>query len=159
MERAIAVEPRADWVRMDAATVYLDLRDTAAVYDVLSRVSPTATLPWYVGWRFCLASYLGESQRAAAELHAFPPGKFNATLTGVDCPSDVIRDDALERHDYGRGLRALEVCLTPDWNSVFSRPETDARASCAVRYASLLIASGERDRAAKLLHSIVKGIE
>jgi TolB-like protein/Tfp pilus assembly protein PilF len=161
MERAIAVDPSAYWMRVDAAAVYLDLGDTAAVQDVLSAIPPTATIPQSV-WKFCLSSYLGEAQRAAAELYALPHSKLTATLLNEgdnDCPSAVIRDAALDRHDYGRGLRALELCLTTDWDSALSRPDTDARATCAVRYASLLIASGERDRAAKLLHSMLKGLE
>jgi TolB-like protein len=161
-ERAIAADPMTYWMRVAAAGVYLDLGDTSAVQDVLSAIPPTATIPHSVLWKFCLSIYLGETQRAAAELYALPHGRLNATILNerdMPCPSAVIRDDALERHDYGRGLRALEVCLTPDWDAVLSRPGTDARASCAVQYASLLVASGERDRAAKLLHSMLKGLE
>ena len=160
IERAIAVDPSAHWMRVDAAAVYLDLGDTAAVQDVLSAIPPTATIHQSVSWKYCLSIYQGETQGAAAELYALPHGKLNEILIkDLDCASAVIRDDALERHDYGRGLRTLEVCLTPDWDSMLSRLDTDARASCAVRYASLLVASGERDRAAKLLHSMLKGLK
>jgi len=151
------VDPGADWMRATAVGGYLDLGDAAAAQDVISTIPPNP------GIRSCISSYLGEIQRAAAELYALPHGKLNAILTSEDffndCPSAVIRDDAFDRHDYGRGMRALEVCLTPDWHAVFSRLELDARPSCALRYASLLIASGERDRAAKLLHAMLKGME
>ena len=157
IERAIRVDPGADWMRATAVGGYLDLGDAAAAQDVISTIPPNP------GIRSCISSYLGEIQRAAAELYALPHGKLNAILTSEDffndCPSAVIRDDAFDRHDYGRGMRALEVCLTPDWHAVFSRLELDARPSCALRYASLLIASGERDRAAKLLHAMLKGME
>jgi hypothetical protein len=71
----------------------------------------------------------------------------------------VIRDDALERHDYGRGLRALQVCLAPEWHSVLIQEGGGGRMICALRYASLLMASGERDRAKELLHAMLKGME
>jgi TolB-like protein/DNA-binding winged helix-turn-helix (wHTH) protein/tetratricopeptide (TPR) repeat protein len=155
-ERAIGIDPGADWVRGPAVFVYLDLGDAAAAQDVISTVPPNPVV------QSCISSYLGKVERAAADLYALPDGKLKAILTNEefnDCPSAVIRDDAFARHDYGRGLRALEVCLTPEWHAVFSRPEFDARASCALRYASLLIASGDRDRAAKLLHAMLKGME
>ena len=161
-ERAIALDPMTYWMRVEAAEAYRELGDTAAAQDVLSAIPPAARPIGAALWKTCLAINLGETQRAATELYALPHGKLNATiLNGVDlaCPSIVIRDDALERHDYGRGLRALEVCLTPDWDSVLSRRGTDAQANCAVQYASLLLASGERDRAAKLLDSMLKGLE
>jgi adenylate cyclase len=156
IERAIGLDPGADWTRGTAAFEYLDLGDAAAALDVISTIPSNSEI------RSCISSYLGKVERAAAELYALPHAKLNAILTNeefIDCPSAVIRDDAFARHDYGRGMRALEVCLTPEWHAVFSRPEFDARASCALRYASLLIALGERDRAAKLLHAMLKGME
>jgi len=161
MERAVAVDPAAEWVRAAAASVYLDLKDPAAAGDVLATVSPT-TVSMNGLMRFCISSYRGEAQRAAAELYALPQGQLNATLLnghGIDCPSAVIRDDALSRHDYVRGLHALELCLTPQWLSVIGQRGSVPRTSCALRYASLVIASGERDRAAKLLHAMLSTME
>jgi TolB-like protein/Flp pilus assembly protein TadD len=160
-ERAIAVDPGADWMRVYGALVYLDLRDAPAAKDLLSTVSATPVSQIALT-RFCLSSYRGEAQRAAAELYALPPDKLKPMLMSeneIDCPSAVIRDDAFERHDYSRGLRALEVCLTPEWHSVLSDRRGLARTACALRYASLLIATGERDRAAKILHATLKGME
>jgi tetratricopeptide (TPR) repeat protein len=156
IERAIAVDPEAAWIRETASMAYLDLRDVAAAQDVLSTVSATSL------YRYCLSSYLRDNKRAAAELYALPHSKLTATLLNEDdndCPSAVIRDDALDRHDYERALRALEVCLTPKWDSVLSRYGGAARTECALRYAGLLIASGERGRAAKLLHAMLEGME
>jgi tetratricopeptide (TPR) repeat protein len=154
-ERAIALDPKAEWLHDFPANLYLDIGDAAAARDVLAGTPPNARA------QLCLLSYLGEEQRGAALLYALPRADLKARVMDPqdDCATAVIRDDALERHDYGRGLRALEVCLTPDWDSALSRPDTDAPASCAVRYASLLIASGERDRAAKLLHAMLTAMQ
>jgi TolB-like protein/tetratricopeptide (TPR) repeat protein len=153
IERAIALDPEASWMREMASFAYLDLGDVSAAQDVLSTVSPTTLV------RFCMARYRGEAQRAAAELYALPHSKLTVTLLNEgenDCPSAVIRDAALDRHDYERGLRALEICLTSEWDSALSQPSGPARIPCALRYASLLIASGERDRGEKLLRTMLK---
>ncbi|HKD55735.1 MAG TPA: tetratricopeptide repeat protein, partial [Steroidobacteraceae bacterium] len=156
MERGITVDPGAAWLRETASTIYFDLHDVAAAQDVLSTVPATSL------YRYCLSIYLRDNKRAAAELYALPHSKLNTTLLnedGNDCPSAVIRDDAFDRHDYGRGLGALEVCLTPEWDSAIGRYGGGARTECALRYASLLIASGQRERAGKLLHAMLEGME
>src|SRR5262249_14301223 len=112
MERAIVLDPKADWMRVTAAGTYIDLGDAAAGRDVLSTVAPTATVSQSVLMQFCLSIYLHDTKRAAAELYALPHDRLNATLLNrqdFECPSDVIRDDAFDRHDYGRALRVLQV--------------------------------------------------
>jgi tetratricopeptide (TPR) repeat protein len=148
LERAIAVDPKAEWMRVQAVMVYLSLGDVAAARDVFGEVPPRAQ-------SVCLLSYLGQEQRAAAQLYALPPGELKARVLGpaISCASAVIRDDALKRGDYGRARQSLEVCLTEDWASILSN--NYGRTICAVRYASILMAEGERDRAAKLLHTML----
>src|SRR5262245_8663465 len=153
-ERAIALEPEAGWMRYSVMFAYLDLGDAAAARDVLSSVADRDPLV-----RFCIAVYLGENERAAAELYALPHAKLTATLLNNPCPSTLIRDHALDRHDYGRALRALEVCVVQEWDSALKHGDGLGRAVCALRYASLLMASGERERATKLLHAMLKALE
>ena len=155
IERAIALDPKAEWMRVHAAGLYLDLGDVAAARDVLSGVPPEASV------RLCLSSYSGNEQRAAAQLYALPQSDLKAMVmtTDDDCATRVIRDDALERHAYDRALRALEACLTEDWDSILSRNDGDSRALCAIRYASILMAKGERDRARKLLHTMLTAMQ
>ncbi|HKD54321.1 MAG TPA: winged helix-turn-helix domain-containing protein [Steroidobacteraceae bacterium] len=161
-ERAIVLDPKADWMRVTAAGTYIDLEDAAAARDVLSTVAPAATVSQSGMMQLCLSIYLRDTKRAAAELYALPHDRLNATLLNVqdfECPSDVIRDDAFDRHDYGRALRVLQVCLVPEWDSVLNDDGGLARTTCAVRYASLLMASGERARAVTLLHALLKGMD
>ena len=156
VERAIAVEPNAAWTRELAAWLYFDLTDAAAAEDVLTEVSTRSPL------RSCgVLLYKNEAKRAAAEVYALPRGELNATLLGEnsDCPSTVIRDDALERRDYGQALRVLEVCLTPDWDALIDKPGSLDRPLCALRYASVLMAAGARDRATRLVQAIVGAID
>jgi len=154
-ERAIALDPKAQWMRQPTAALYLEFGDTAAARDVLTGVPPTAQP------QLCLLSYLGEEQRGAALLYALPRADLKAKALDPDddCATAVIRDDALRRRDYGQALRTLEVCLTEDWGPFLSKREGESRITCAVRYASILTAMGERDRAAKLLHALLTGMQ
>ena len=155
LERAIVVEPKAEWMRSMAALLYLDLGDAAAARDVLVGTPPTAPA------QLCLLSYLGEEQRGAALLYALPRADLKAKVMDLDndCATAVIRDDAFKRRDYGPSLRALEPCLPEDWDPILSRNGGDVRALCVIRYASILTAVGERDRAAKLLHAILTAMQ
>jgi TolB-like protein/DNA-binding winged helix-turn-helix (wHTH) protein/Tfp pilus assembly protein PilF len=154
-ERAIAVDPKAEWIRFRAVWLYLNLGDVAAARDVLAGVRPEAAV------RLCLFSYLGDEPRGAAQLYALPQSDLKATVlsSSDDCPSAVIRDDALKRGDYGPALRALEACLTEDLDLIVSHFESDFRATCAIRYASILMAKGERNRARKLLHAMLTAMQ
>jgi tetratricopeptide (TPR) repeat protein len=154
LERAMALDPKADWIRVRAVWIYLDLGDVAAARDVLAGVRPQAPV------QLCLFSYSGEEQRGAARLYALPRGDLRATLVNPDenCPSAVIRDDALKRGDYDRALSTLNACLTEDWDPILITV-WDSRTICAIRYASILMAKGERDRAGKLLHALLTGMQ
>jgi TolB-like protein/tetratricopeptide (TPR) repeat protein len=155
IERAIAVEPDATWMRELAAGAYLNLADTAAAEDMLVKVPARSSARW------CLLLYKGEAQRAAAELHALPRAELNAALLGENsgCQSTVIRDDALARRQYDRALGVLEMCPTPDWDVLIEKPEGLIRAECALRYATLLMAAGARDRATKIIQAIAGAID
>ena len=153
IERAIAVDPKADWVRGYALYLYIELGDVAAARDVLTGAGPQTPA------RLCLFSYLGDEQRAVAQLYALPRNDLKAMVVSTFCPSAVIRDDALKRGDYGRALRALAACLTEDWDPILSNSKNWARALCAVRYASILMVKGERDRAEKLLHAMLTAMQ
>ena len=151
-ERAIALEPKAEWLHYPAAAVYLNLGDPAAARDVLLGTAPAAPV------QICLLSYLGEEQRGAALLYALPRADLKANVMGYFCPSAVIRDDAFKRRDYGPALRVLEVCAQ-NWDPILNEREGDARVICAIRYASILTAVGERDHAAKLLHAMLTAMQ
>jgi len=155
VERAIALDPRAEWVRDGAALAYLDLGDLAAARDVLAGVSPVRQT------QLCLLSYQDETQRGAAVLYALPRADLEAKMIDPDgdWASALIRDDALKRGDPARALRTLQVCVTQDWDPILGKSDGWPRASCAVRYASLLLATGERDRATKLLHSMLTAMQ
>ena len=148
MERAIALDPSAAWIRFDIAWTYLDLGDVAAAQDVQAEVPPRAQ-------NLCVLRYKGEEQRAAAQLYALPREDLNTAVMTRGCSSIVIRDDALKRRDYSRALRTLGGCLTDDWDPILSNSGSYVRVLCAVRYTSILMANGERDRARKLLQAML----
>jgi len=148
MERAIALDPSAAWIRFDIAWTYLDLGDVAAAQDVQAEVPPRAQ-------NLCVLRYKGEEQRAAAQLYALPREDLNTAVMTRGCSSIVIRDDALKRGDYSRALRTLGGCLTDDWDPILSNSGSYVRVLCAVRYTSILMANGERDRARKLLQAML----
>jgi tetratricopeptide (TPR) repeat protein len=154
-ERAIALDPKAEWLHYSPAHLYLDLWDAAAARDVLVGTPPTEPA------QLCLLSYLGEVQRGAAVLYALPRADLKAKVMDSedDCATALIRDDALQRGDYDRALRALEPCLPEDWDPILSGNGGDVRAVCVIRYASILTAVGERDRAAKLLHAMLTAMQ
>ena len=154
LERAVALDPRAEWVRSTAVMVYLSLGDVAAAQDVYREGSPGAK-------SLCVLSYMGQEPRAAAQLYALPRADLEARVLGPahSCASAVIRDDALKRGDYGRALHTLEVCLTEDWDPILGSSSGYGRTICAVRYASILMAAGERDRAARLLHAMLTAMQ
>jgi TolB-like protein/DNA-binding winged helix-turn-helix (wHTH) protein/tetratricopeptide (TPR) repeat protein len=155
MERAMALDPKAEWMHGWAGMVYLDLGDTGAAQELLAGMPPTAEA------QLCLLGTLGEAKRGAERLYALPPRDLKAKVLGDnnECATDVIRYDALERRDYGRALRTLEVCPTEEWDGVLSRADGGSRAICSIRYAGLLMATGERDRATKLLHSLLTAMD
>ena len=155
IERAIAADPKTEWIRGHALWLYLDLGDVEAARDVVAGGPPR------VPYLLCVSLYLGEEQRAAAQLYALPRGDLKAVVLSTldDCPTAVIHDDALKRGDYGRALRALEACLTEDLDLIVSHLGDDFRTTCAIRYASILMAMGERDRAGKLLHAILTAMQ
>jgi TolB-like protein/tetratricopeptide (TPR) repeat protein len=152
MERAIALDPSARWIRFEIAWIYLELGDVAAAQDVQAEIPPRAQ-------NLCVLRYKGEEQRAAALLYALPREDLNTAVMAKGCSSLVIRDDALERRDYGRALRTLEVCLTDDWDPILSTGENYVQVMCAVRYTSILMANGERDRARKLLQAMLAAMQ
>jgi len=155
MERAITAEPRAEWMRELAALVYLDLGDITAARDVVSSLSPQHSI------QVCIANYTGETPRAAGLAYALTgPDREAAILEFPGCAAAAIRDDALSRHDYDRALRTLQVCVARDWAlDANSGIDGVSRLRCVPRYASILIAKGERDRAVKMLHALLTAME
>ncbi len=149
VERALSVDPRADWIRPRAARNYLDMGDVAAARDVL------ANSPSQAAMQSCILNSSGEITRAVELLRQLPTQELRTRLQDDDCAADSIRDDAFKRRDYSYALRALEVCGAPDWLQSGDDDDAWVRMTCATRYASVLMAAGERERATKLLHMLL----
>jgi len=109
----------------------------------------------------CIANYTGETPRAAALAYSLARADLEAAiLESPGCAAAAIRDYALSRHDYDRALHALQVCVARDWKlDANSGIEGVSRLRCVPRYASILIAKGERDRAVKMLRALLTAME
>ena len=153
MERALSVDPRANWIRPRAARNYLDVGDVIAARDVIANQASQASM------QTCILSFSGETPRAVELLRALAAQELRAQLQDQDCAANSIRDEAFKRRDYSYALHSLEVCATPDWVQSIDDVDAWVQMTCTIRYASVLMAAGKRDRATELLHALLTRME
>jgi TolB-like protein/Tfp pilus assembly protein PilF len=140
-ERALAIDPHAEWVRWPLAQFYLDVTDADAARSVLLE-APEAVPP-YDWLAICL--YDGEALRAAELLRTDPSFRY---IIDVDIRASAIRDAARVSGRYADARQQL-----------LDLPYFHGRGAgehfTALALAHVYLGLGDRDEAEKLAQSIV----
>jgi TolB-like protein/DNA-binding winged helix-turn-helix (wHTH) protein/Tfp pilus assembly protein PilF len=126
-ERALAIDPQAEWIRRPLAEFYLDVGEVDAAHSVLLEAPETVPA---INW-LAVCLYERHPARAADLLRAEPPGY---VAGDQDVPPYVLRDAALAsgRLEQGRGeLLTLPITRLPAEESPF-RLVTLAQVSLAM---------------------------
>ncbi len=142
-ERALAVDPRAEWIRWPLAQFYLEVRDVDAARSVL--LEAPETVPAYDWLAICL--YEEHPQQAAELLRADPSFRYRVDL---DIRAYAIRDAALVSGHFAQARE--ELLVLP---SFVSRPDMELFTLVALAQVSL--AMGDRDDAEKLARESLDG--
>ena len=139
-ERALAVDPRAEWIRWPLAQFYLEVADIEAARSVL--LEAPETVPPYDWLAICL--YEGQAHRAAELLRADPSFRYRVDI-GIR--AYVLRDAA---RVSGRHTQALEELQ--DLPSHLSPP--DMEPFTLVALAQVYLALGDHGEAESLARSV-----
>jgi tetratricopeptide (TPR) repeat protein len=140
-ERALAIDPRAEWVRWPLAQFYLDVMDADAARSVL--LEAPETVPPYDWLAICL--YAEEAPRAAELLRADPSFRY---IIDIDIRASAIRDAARVSGGYVEARQQL-----------LDLPYFHGRGAgehfTALALAHVYLGLGDRDEAEKLAQGIV----
>ena len=154
LERALLIDPEADWVREHIVVSYLSMGDVLAAHDVLKSAGV-----WSKGLDLCVLAYEGNSRAGVEEAYALFGKKTAPEIAGPAerCAALAIRDDALATRRYDRALRVLEARYAVHSGSL----DDDAwiAAVWGLPYARVLQAKGEVTRATKLTRAVLGALE
>ena len=146
-EQALKLDPLSDWTRRELIQNYADIGDALAARQVADEAPHRLPIQ-----RLQLSIVAGDWSQAAAIAYAsFADG----TMTPVSEPYAVfaLRMDAHLRHDFSRPRAVLERMCGVSWNAagVPSLPPQMGFGYASVALADMLVGSGDRDRAIRLL--------
>ena len=150
LERALAIDPEADWVREHLVVSYLSMGDVLAARDVLKSAGASSK-----GLDLCVQAYEGQSRAGAEEAYALLEARPAIPLAppAERCAVLAIRDDAIATRRYNRALRVLEAHY-----AVHPGTLDDSAWIAAVwglPYARVLQAKGEKARAEQLTRAVL----
>ena len=140
-ERALAVDPRAEWIRWPLVQFYLEVGDVDAARSVL--LEAPETVPAYDWLAICL--YEEQAQQAAELLRADPSFRYRIDL---DIRAYALRDAALVSRHFAEARE--ELMVLPSWVS-----QPDKEPFTVVALAQVSLAMGDRNEAENLAHEIV----
>ena len=136
-ERAVSIDPRADWARAFLIDFYLELEDVNAARAVVMEQPSMQPLQWLP---ICL--FAGASKRGAILVRT-NPGRSSVQVFA----SYLLRDEALES---GRFDDARKEIL-----SLFDRTGEVIHPSLTVTLAQLTTAAGDRREGERLAHEVL----
>lgn len=144
-ERAVAVDPRAPWMREVLVEIYLEVGDIAAARHVLAeQPTPVAPEQW-----LAICWYEGKVQRMAEILRADPTGR---GYNDQDVEAYGLRDAAMATGDFARAQRDVEALKTMHYYQVHGDAFID------VSLAQLRLAAGDLAAAHRLAREVA-GLE
>ena len=153
LERALAIDPEAQWVRESTVVAYLNLGDPAAARDVLGATKGPAG-----GVNICILAFEGARREAAQAAHMLFDGPHPEALpTSERCAAGAIRDEALATRQYDAALRTLAAHY-----GVHAGALDDAAQIAflwGLPYAQVLRAKGEQARATQVARASLASIE
>ena len=150
-EQALKLDPLSEWTRLALINTYVDLGDIDAARAVADEAPHQLPID-----RIRLLVHDGDWRRAAEVSYA--------AMVNDGMPEIVmfwgvlaLQIDARATHDFGRARAALERQSGVTWSAegVPTLPTQIGVASASVALADVLIASGERDKGARLLRAIL----
>jgi TolB-like protein/DNA-binding winged helix-turn-helix (wHTH) protein len=153
LERALAIDPQAQWVREFTVVAYLNIGDAAAARDVLGTTQGPAA-----GVNICILTFEGARRAAAEAAHALFNSRHPEVLPASElCAARSIRDEALAARQYDQAVRTLAAQY-----GVHSGALDEAARIAFVwglPYAQVLRAKGEQARATKVARAALAAIE
>ena len=154
LERALAIDPHATWVRVSAVRAYLHMGDLAAALDVANDEKgpppPAANI--------CILSYRGDWRGAAALARAMLKSGFSDGRPMTErCMAASIRDEALATKKYAPALEVLAERYGVNAGALGEYAETSYIWGLA--YAQVLRANGEEVRATQLARAVLASID
>jgi TolB-like protein/DNA-binding winged helix-turn-helix (wHTH) protein/Tfp pilus assembly protein PilF len=145
-EQALAVDPRAEWIRWPLAQFYLEVGDLEAARSVLLD-APEAVPPY--DW-LAICMYERQAGRAADLLRADPSVRM---FVDFDIRAYALRDAAWASGQFAKGRRELEALPS------HSPPYRDAFMTVALAQTSLALGDRpEADRLAREVPGMVDGL-
>ncbi|MEJ1962738.1 MAG: winged helix-turn-helix domain-containing protein [Gammaproteobacteria bacterium] len=153
MERALTLEPEADWAREPLMTSYLSMGDVLAAADVLKSAGESSR-----GLDICILAYQGKARAAVEKAYAlFRDGHWDSPSLPERCAVAAIRNDALATRKYDRALGVLEA----QYGVHSAGPDGDVWIAgvWGLPYVQILRAKGEEARARQLNESILIKLE
>jgi TolB-like protein/DNA-binding winged helix-turn-helix (wHTH) protein/Tfp pilus assembly protein PilF len=140
-ERALTVDPRAEWIRWPLAQFYLEVADVDAARSVL-REAPEA-VPDYDWLAICM--HERQPERAAELLRADPSFRY---FIDRDIRAYALRDAALASGHFARASQ--DLLELPSW-----LPSTELEEFTVFALAHLSAARGERNEGERLARNLV----
>ncbi len=154
LERALTIDPEADWVREPLVVSYLSMGDMLAARDVLKSARDPSK-----GLDICILAYQGGARAGVEKAYALFSGRRATSLmpAAERCAALAIRDDALATRRYDRALHVLEAQY-----AVHAGNLDDAAwiaSTWGLPYAQVLHANGEEARATQLTRAVLATLE
>jgi TolB-like protein/DNA-binding winged helix-turn-helix (wHTH) protein/tetratricopeptide (TPR) repeat protein len=155
MEQALAIEPKATWIREALATAYLHINEAAAAQDVLDAEGGDIR-----GVQACVLLERGDEQAAAQFAYAFLSVPHPSTFPSSEvCAAASIRNEALSTKRYDRAIRVLAQQYAQHVGTLDEEEAVRFSVIWGLPYAEVLLAKGERARGTQLANAILAEVE
>jgi tetratricopeptide (TPR) repeat protein len=155
MERALAIDPKANWIREVLATSYLYIGEGAAAQDVLQAEGGDIR-----GAQACVLVLQRNEQGAAQFAYAFLSVPHPGTLpTSEICAAAAIRNEAIRTGQFERAIRVLQRQYSLHVGSLEEDEAVRFSVIWGLPYAETLLAKGEQARGTQLARAILAEVE